>query len=253
MKVRRNRIVAALAGLIAIAAFAAIRSGNEAECSRLAEQMILIENEAEYVTTFTTMLLSDAASRAISDRMRVSGLTQAQTDTIHAVFNTVALRNPHTGEAYVFLRIAGGGPLGAVLFSDSDSSVTLSDEMIALCGQDRDMLAGLLMHELAHRDLKHSRIRLIGAARSEDRPDLIHEDYEKVAQSYTSDPERLLGFTFGAKMESAARAHADEMLREKGLKTGDFERCLSILEANNDMPGVDAFLKAHSLERGDPG
>jgi len=245
--VKPKHVFILVAAVAAMAVFFTMRGDTGAERAELAERMILIENEPEYVTTFTTLLLAAAATEAIRQDMTASRLPEARLKAIHADFDKVTPRNPHTNEAYLLLSILHGGALGALLFSDSDNQITMSDALVELCGEDREMLVGLLLHEIAHRDLKHSRIRLIGAALPEDRPDLIDEDFERVAESYHAHPERLLGFPFGATMETAAREHAHARLRGLGIATDGFERCLTVLEDNRKMAGVELFLKAHAL------
>jgi hypothetical protein len=245
---KRKHQVLLGASVTLLVGFAAAWDGRDIPQTGLAAKMILIEHEQEYVTTFTTMMLSDHATHTIRKDMNATSLTQGQFDQVQDMFDRLVPRNPDTNEAYVFLSILDGGTLGAVLFSDSDYSITLTDEMIDLCGGEPDMLAGLLLHEIAHRDLKHSRIRLIGAALPEDRPALVLEDFETVAESYADHPERLVGFEFGPVMEPAARDYSDTKLREMGLETGGFERCLAILNNNREAPGVELFLRAHSLD-----
>ncbi len=218
---------------------------HQKRMDHLAADMVLIENVQEYVTSFTMEFLSYAAEDALVDGMEPTRLSQIRQERIQTEFSKLDLRNPYTGEDYLFLRIIRGAAMGPVLFSTFNGTIILTDELLELCGHDNGIIAGLLMHEVAHRHLHHSKLRLIAAALPEDRPDLIREEFQTVADSYGRNPLRLRDFEFGHDMEQAARDYADEHLRETGLPTGGFERCLANLERHRDRPGIAAFLKAH--------
>ncbi|WP_417684460.1 hypothetical protein [Roseibium sp.] len=244
--IRKQKLLLGLA-LVAITGFAALRVEKQAVDLELASKMILIENEQEFVTSFTSEMLAIAARDTIDANTGTSKLPRARIDEIQAEFDRIALRNPYTNDAYVFLTLVDGNDLGAVLFSDADTGVTLSDQMVKLCGNDREMLLGILLHELAHRDLKHSRMRLIGAVPPELRTRLVFEEHEDAAVSIADHPEHLLAFAFGRAMENAARKYVDDRLSEMNVGNGGFERCLEVLEHNRDVPGVALFLTAHAI------
>lgn len=142
------------------------------------------------------------------------------------------------------LHFRAGGKLGANAFALPDGGIIVTDELVALAGDDAEVLA-VLAHEIGHVDRRHglrtllqnSGVALLVAG--------LLGDLGSITALAAGLPTALVHAGYSRDFEREADAFAAELLRARGIDT---RHLASILQKLGDAAGEDhSFFSTHPL------
>ena len=132
-----------------------------------------------------------------------------------------------------------GGAMGANAFALPSGLVVITDELVALAGDD-DELAGVLAHEVAHVEYRHGlrqalqgSLLTLGAA-------LLTGDLANAGSFVAHLPVVLAGLHYSRAFEREADARAVALLRAEGRDPRALARALDRLETRDGAAGREA-------------
>jgi len=124
----------------------------------------LVELAVAVTPPIVPQIMSASTMQAFDQTVfSASELPQEQQDAIRAEFARIAAHAEGSPEDYK-LNFRKGGYIGPNAFALPDGTLVLTDELVELAGDDRQMITGVLAHEIGHVEYEHSLRQLYRAA-----------------------------------------------------------------------------------------
>ncbi|MCF3640815.1 M48 family metallopeptidase [Rhizobium sp. TRM95111] len=178
-------------------------------------------------TTFSPSKLAETKRAAITDGFRRIAALSAR------------------GEQAYDLNFRSGGFIGPNAFALPDGTLVITDELVALAGDDTEMLIGVLAHEIGHVELEHSLRQLYRAAGIAGLIMLIGGDVGSGTEDVLVEGGGLLALSYSRAAEAAADRHSVELMAKAGYDPAAIARFFVLLEEKLGDRSGTSMLSTH--------
>ena len=138
-----------------------------------------------------------------------------------------------------------GGAIGPNAFALPDGTVVLTDELVCFADGDRDLVLGVLGHEIGHVAGEHSLRQLYRAAGIAGLVMVIGGDVGGGVEDLLVQGGGLLSLAYSRDHERAADRYGVELMRKAGRDPAGLARFFERLEAEHGAGEGPAFLSTH--------
>ena len=173
-----------------------------------------------------------------------SELPREEQDAIRAEFSRIAAHAEGSPEDYK-LNIRKGGYIGPNAFALPDGTLVLTDELVELAGGDRQMITGVLAHEIGHVEYEHSLRQLYRAAGVAGLVMLIAGDVGSAMEDILTQGGGLLALSHSRDAERQADQRSVELMRKADLDPTAIERFFALLEEKLGDKGGTSIISTH--------
>ena len=156
-------------------------------------------------------------------------LDAAKQQAISQGFARIAEKSSAGPQAYT-LNFRKGGAIGPNAFALPDGTLIITDELVALAGEDTEMLIGVLAHEVGHVELEHSLRQVYRAAGMAGLIMLIAGDVGDSVEDLLVQGGGILALSYSREAEAAADRHSVELMQEAGYDPTAIARFFEIIE-----------------------
>ncbi|WP_117190890.1 M48 family metallopeptidase [Rhizobium terrae] len=170
-----------------------------------------------------------------------SELPEAERKAILEGFAKLAA-NSEGGEAGYKLNFREGGAIGPNAFALPDGSLVLTDDLVKLAGGDREMILGVLGHEIAHVEGEHSLRQIYRVAGVAALVMLIAGDVGSGVEDILTQGGALLALSHSRAAEAEADRRSVELMQAAGYDPAALARFFAVLEDKlGDHRDADIF------------
>lgn len=197
-------------------------------------------------------MVPPAMERTISDQalalldathLKPSGLPAEKREALQLRFHDITRGLPRADGLRLDFRNAPG--LGPNAFVLPDGQVVMTDQLVALAG-DEDELLAVLAHEAGHHEHRHGMRRALESSAVVVVAGFLFGDLSGTGSLSVSIPVLLLESGFSRKHEREADAFAFELLERNGISPEAFARVMEKLSAGRGgEAGVVGYLSTH--------
>ncbi|WP_140411389.1 M48 family metallopeptidase [Agrobacterium tumefaciens] len=173
-----------------------------------------------------------------------SELPQEEQDAIRSEFARIAAHAEGSPDDYK-LNFRKGGYIGPNAFALPDGTLVLTDELVELAGNDRQMITGVLAHEIGHVEYEHSLRQLYRAAGVAGLVMLIAGDVGSAMEDILTQGGGLLALSHSRDAERQADQRSVELMRKAGLDPTAIERFFALLEEKLGDKGGTSIVSTH--------
>ena len=173
-----------------------------------------------------------------------SSLPKPTQESITADFKRLA-SHAVRGENGYRLEFRDGGYIGPNAFALPDGSIVLTDQLVAMAGTDREMVLGVLAHELGHVDRKHSLRQLYRSAGSAALIMLIAGDIGSAGEDLLTGGAGLLALSHSRDAEAEADRVSVELMAKAGMDPRAIGRFFALLEKQLGQNGKTSMFSTH--------
>lgn len=173
-----------------------------------------------------------------------SRLTAGEIERIREGFLRIAAKSGRGPSGYN-LNFRKGGPIGPNAFALPDGTLVITDELIRLADGDRDMVTGVLAHEIGHVEYEHSLRQLYRVAGMTGLIMLIAGDVGSGVEEVLTDGTALLALSYSREAESQADRHSVELMARAGLDPAAIGRFFALLERKFGDHDETSMLSTH--------
>lgn len=173
-----------------------------------------------------------------------SGLPEERRAEIGREFEAIAA-HARGGPAAYDLNFRAGGQIGANAFALPDGTIVVTDELVAMAGEDGEAVLGVLAHEIGHVARDHALRRLYRAAGIAALIMMIGGDIGAGAQDILVQGAALASLSYSRAQETEADLYAVDLMRLAGRDPAALIRFFELLaESHGHGTGSD-FLSTH--------
>lgn len=190
------------------------------------------------------MIGASALSTLDKTVFKPTTLPEEDRNTISREFAELA-RRAEGGEAAYKLHFRGGGVIGPNAFALPDGSLVLTDELVELSGGDRQMVLGVLGHEIAHVEGEHSLRQIYRVAGFAALVMLVAGDVGSGVEDILSQGGALVALSHSRGAEEEADRRSVELMKAAGYEPAALARFFAILEDKFDDHGETSMLSTH--------
>lgn len=173
-----------------------------------------------------------------------SALTEERREEIAAGFARLAGQADGGRDAYR-LNFRNGGVIGPNAFALPDGSLVLTDDLVNLAADDRDMILGVLGHEIAHVEGQHSLRQIYRVAGVAALIMLIAGDVGSGVEDILTQGGTLLALSYSRSAEAEADRRSVELMRSAGYDPAALARFFALLEEKLGDRGDANILSSH--------
>lgn len=173
-----------------------------------------------------------------------STLDEAKKRSISDGFARLAAQSARGASGYT-LNFRAGGPIGPNAFALPDGTLIMTDELVALAGNDTEMLIGVLAHEIGHVELEHSLRQVYRAAGMAGLIMLIAGDVGDSVEDLLVQGGGLLALSYSRSAEAAADRHSVELMQKAGYDPTAIARFFDIIEKKLGDTSGTTILSTH--------
>lgn len=173
-----------------------------------------------------------------------SELSQEERDTIAGEFAGLA-RRAEGGEAAYKLQFRNGGVIGPNAFALPDGSLVLTDQLVKLADGDRQMVLGVLGHEIAHVEGEHSLRQIYRVAGVAALIMLIAGDVGSGVEDILTQGGTLVALSHSRGAEEEADRRSVELMKAAGYEPDALARFFAVLERTLNDHGEASMLSTH--------
>lgn len=190
-------------------------------------------------------LLSEGALSSMDQLvLDPSRLSEDEQASIRADFAALAAASS-VGSDRLRLEFRDGGGLGPNAFALPDGTVVLTDALVRFAGGDRDLVLGVLGHEIGHVAGQHSLRQLYRAAGISGLVMVIGGDVGGGVEDLLVQGGGLLSLAYSRDHERAADRYGVALMRTAGRDPAGLARFFERLEAEHRGGDGPAFLSTH--------
>ncbi len=161
--------------------------------------------------------------------LKPSDLPEGERQAISEGFSKLAAQSKGGQGAYR-LNFRDGGVIGPNAFALPDGSLILTDDLVKLANGDREMILGVLGHEIAHVEGEHSLRQLYRAAGVAALVMLIAGDVGSGVEDILTQGGALLALSYSRAAEAEADRRSVELMRAAGYDPVALARFFAVLE-----------------------
>ncbi len=161
--------------------------------------------------------------------LKPSELPEGERQAISDGFAKLAVHSKGGQEAYQ-LYFRDGGVIGPNAFALPDGSLILTDDLVKLASGDREMVLGVLGHEIAHVEGEHSLRQLYRAAGVAALVMLIAGDVGSGVEDILTQGGALVALSYSRAAEAEADRRSVELMRAAGYDPAALARFFAVLE-----------------------
>ncbi|MFB9950229.1 M48 family metallopeptidase [Rhizobium puerariae] len=173
-----------------------------------------------------------------------SDLPEEEQKAISEGFAKLAARSKG-GEGGYKLNFRDGGMIGPNAFALPDGSLVLTDDLVKLADGDREMILGVLGHEIAHVEGEHSLRQLYRAAGVAALVMLIAGDVGSGVEDILTQGGALLALSYSRSAEAEADRRSVELMQAAGYDPAALARFFSVLEEKLGDHGDASIFASH--------
>jgi predicted Zn-dependent protease len=173
-----------------------------------------------------------------------SKLTIAEQKAIQDGFDRLAAHSSRGSKGYK-LNFRDGGYIGPNAFALPDGSLVLTDQLVAIAGNDTEMILGVLAHEIGHVEKNHSLRQLYRAMGTAGLIMLIAGDVGSGGEEILTDGAALLSLSYSRSAESEADRISVELMAKAGMDPTAIGRFFALLEKKLGDKGSTSMLSTH--------
>lgn len=173
-----------------------------------------------------------------------SHLPEDEKQAISDGFARLAVASEGGPTAYT-LNFRDGGSIGPNAFALPDGSLILTDDLVKLADGDREMILGVLGHEIAHVERKHSLRQIYRVAGVTAMILLIAGDVGSGLEDMLTQGGAILALSYSRAAEAEADRRSVEIMRAAGYEPTALVRFFDRLEAVAGKSGGMSFLSSH--------
>lgn len=176
--------------------------------------------------------------------LKPSKLPEAEQKAIAEGFARLAAK-AEGGEAAYKLNFRDGGVIGPNAFALPDGSLILTDDLVKLSNGDREMILGVMGHEIAHVEKEHSLRQLYRVAGIAGLVMLIAGDVGSGIEDILTQGGALLALSHSRSAEAEADRRSVELMLAAGYDPTALARFFAILEDKLGDHGEANILSSH--------
>lgn len=176
--------------------------------------------------------------------LRPSHLTDEEKKAIADGFEKLTAVSEGGQGAYK-LHFRDGGPIGPNAFALPDGSLVLTDDLVKLAAGDRDMIFGVLGHEIGHVEHEHSLRQIYRVAGGAALILLIAGDVGSGVQDMLTQGGAIVALSYSRAAEAEADRRSVEIMRAAGFDPVALARFFSRLETVVGDHGETSMLSTH--------
>lgn len=205
----------------------------------------LVELAVLVTPPFVPVLMASGTMETLDRTVfKPSALPEADRTAIAADFARVAAASSG-GAARYTLNFREGGYIGPNAFALPDGTLVITDELITLAGGDRQMIIGVLAHEIGHVELEHSLRQLYRAAGVAGLIMLIAGDVGDSIEDILTQGGGLLALSYSRSSESEADRRSVELMRKAGMDPTAIARFFELMEKKLGDHSGTSILSTH--------
>ncbi|MGF9562794.1 M48 family metallopeptidase [Neorhizobium sp. BT27B] len=171
-------------------------------------------------------------------------LSQEEQSSIRAEFAPLA-RNARGGEPAYKLLFRNARLMGPNAFALPDGTLVLTDDLVQLAKGDRQMVLGVLGHEIAHVEGDHSLRQIYRVAGFAALVMLIAGDVGSGVEDILAQGGTLVALSYSRGAEEAADRRSVELMKAAGYQADALARFFAILEEKIGDRGETSMLSTH--------
>lgn len=191
----------------------------------------------------TTTLISQGTLELLDESFEPSELPEARRASLRAAFDAITAEEP--GEYAFELAFRRGEIFGANAFALPGGTVILTDELVELAEDDRELI-GVLAHEVGHVVHRHGLRQAIQNSMVAVAIVLVVGDLSAASGFVAGLPAALAEARFSREFEIEADDHARAYLEFHGMDPAHLARILQRMEDEQGDDGVSmGFLASH--------
>ncbi|WP_454848258.1 M48 family metallopeptidase [Rhizobium binxianense] len=179
-----------------------------------------------------------------STALAPSRLDEARRGRIAERFRRIA-SNAEGGPDRYRLNFRSSSVVGPNAFALPDGNIVLIDDLVDLAGDDDEMIAGVLAHEIGHVEYKHSLRQLYRAAGVAGLVMLVAGDVGSSIEDILTQGGGLLALSYSRGAESEADRRSVELMRKGGMDPVAIARFFGILEERLGDHSRTSMLSTH--------
>lgn len=176
--------------------------------------------------------------------LRPSELPEAEQNAIRAEFAPLA-KNARGGEAAYKLLFRDARLMGPNAFALPDGTLVLTDDLVELSKGDRQMVLGVLGHEIAHAEGQHSLRQIYRVAGFAALVMLIAGDVGSGVEDILSQGGALVALSHSRGAEEEADRRSVELMKAAGYEPAALARFFAILEEKLGDRDETSMLSTH--------
>lgn len=173
-----------------------------------------------------------------------SHLSDDEKKAISDGFAKLAVASEGGPTAYT-LNFRDGGSIGPNAFALPDGNLILTDDLVKLADGDREMILGVLGHEIAHVERKHSLRQIYRVAGVTAMILLIAGDVGSGLEDMLTQGGAILALSYSRAAEAEADRRSVEIMRAAGYEPTALVRFFDRIEAVSGKQGEVGFLSTH--------
>ncbi len=143
------------------------------------------------------------------------------------------------------LNFRDGGAIGPNAFALPDGNLILTDQLVALVGDDTEMIVAVLAHEIGHVEHKHSLRQLYRAAGMAGLVLVIAGDVGSGVEDVITQGGGLLALSYSRSAEAQADRRSVELMRAAGMDETALSRFFALLETRLNDRSETSMLSTH--------
>ncbi|TDX88868.1 peptidase M48-like protein [Neorhizobium sp. R1-B] len=176
--------------------------------------------------------------------LKPSQLPEAERQAISEGFGKLAAHSEGGKKAYT-LNFRDGGVIGPNAFALPDGNLILTDDLVKLAGDDREMILGVLGHEIAHVEGEHSLRQLYRVAGVAALVMLIAGDVGSGVEDILTQGGALVALSYSRSAEAEADRRSVELMNVAGYDPAALARFFALLEEKLGDHGDTSMLSSH--------
>jgi Zn-dependent protease with chaperone function len=176
--------------------------------------------------------------------LKPSELPDGERQAISEGFSKLAAHSK-SGQGAYDLYFRDGGMIGPNAFALPDGSLILTDALVKLANGDREMILGVLGHEIAHVEGEHSLRQIYRAAGIAALVMLIAGDVGSGVEDILTQGGALVALSYSRAAEADADRRSVELMRAAGYDPAALARFFAVLEDKLGDHGEANILSSH--------
>jgi Zn-dependent protease with chaperone function len=206
---------------------------------------VLVEVAVFVTPPFVPQMIGSGALASL-DRtvLGPSHLPKDERQAISDDFERLAAASEGGPTAYT-LSFRDGGAIGPNAFALPDGNLILTDDLVKLADGDREMILGVLGHEIAHVERKHSLRQIYRVAGVTAMILLIAGDVGSGLEDMLTQGGAILALSYSRAAEAEADRRSVEIMRAAGYEPTAIVRFFDRIETISGTRGEVSFLSTH--------
>ncbi|MGB6120204.1 MAG: M48 family metallopeptidase [Mesorhizobium sp.] len=206
---------------------------------------VLVEVAVAVTPPVVPQMMSQGALASLDQLVTApTELDEESRAKISAGFAELA-RASKRGEGGYTLNFRKGGTVGPNAFALPDGNIVLTDELVAMVGDDSDAVLGVLAHEIGHVDREHTLRQLYRAAGIAGLIMLIGGDIGSAAEDILVQGSALVSLSYSRTQESEADRSSVDLMFKTGRDPEAIIRFFKKLEDEVGASEGTSILSTH--------